>query len=425
MRSWLRLLPRLAFRNILRQARRSTLTAAAMVVGVGLLMMSRTLADGAHEQWIDAGVRLGTGHIAIQAPGYLDGRKLEDRLSPEAVAAARAAVAAPAVAEQVVIYAPRLAVSGLASSAATARPVQIVGVDPEREAAFSDFDDRVVDGRYLRSDDRLSAYVGVRLAEALDLEIGSRLVLTAQDADGEITGQLARIVGLFRTGMPEVDGGLVQIPLSTARSWLGVGDGATTVAVLLESSREVRQTRRRLDAIVQAEAAGRSIAVRTWQETMPELEAGLKIDDFGDYVFHTILLALVALAIVNTVLMSVLYRTREFGVLQSLGLTPSATAVLVFTEGLMLTALSGVIGVALGLFVTWFFWRDGLDLSFLWDQDITVSGVVVDPVLVPEFGLWHVVIGLGVILAIGMLASIYPAYRATRIQVAEAMKFER
>ena len=425
MSAWSRTLPRLALRNILRQARRSTLTAAAMVLGVALLMMSRALADGAHEQWIEAGVRLGTGHVAIEAPGYLESGKLEDRLEPEAVAAADAALSDPAVARRLAGFAPRLTVTGLASSAAAARPVQIMGVDPTAEAEFSKLDDWLAEGRYLEPDDGLAVYIGSDLAELLDLRLGSRLVLTAQDASGEITGQLVRVVGVFRTGIPDVDRGLLQIPLTSARSWLGVGDALTTVAVLLRSSRYVESVSRTLRAELAAAGLADSVSVLPWTRAMPELQAGVRLDDFGDYVFHAILFAIIALAVVNTILMSVIYRNREFGVLQALGLTPRAMAWLVLTEGLMLTALSGVVGVILGVGVTWLFWRDGLDLSVFWNQDVTVSGVLIDPVMVPEFRATQVVLGLTFILIIGILASLYPAYRATRIDVAEAMKFER
>ncbi len=158
---------------------------------------------------------------------------------------------------------------------------------------------------------------------------------------------------------------------------------------------------------------------------MPELDAAVKIDDFGNYLFQGILFSIIALGIVNTVLMSVLHRYREFGVLQALGLTPRQTGSLVLIEGLILTASSGIVGIALGLFVTWYFWGDGLDISGMMNEEWSFSGVVMEPVIVPIFRMARVIQALVFILAIGALASLYPAYRATRIDVTEAMKFER
>ncbi len=414
-------LPKLALRNVRRQARRSLLTGSAMAIGVAVLAFSRALGDGAHEDWIDAGVRMGSGHIAIQGPGYHASKSIDDRLGPDGVAQALGVLGQPGVAERVQAYATRFEVQGLALGATTARPVMISGVDPTVEEHFSRLGDRVVEGRYLEPGDRLHAYVGERLAERLQLRVGSRLVLNAQGADGEIAGQFVRVVGIFKTGLPEADAGVVQIPLGTAHEWLGVDGAATTVAVLVESGWVAGEMVNRVrDAVGERD----DIAVMSWQEAMPELEAAIKVDDWGDYVFHIILFAIIALAIVNTVLMSVLYRTREFGVLRALGLTKGQTASVVMSEGIILTVVSGVLGMIVGVAVTWIFFRNGLDYSALMDSDFNFSGVVLDTVIVPTFRMQQVVLSLGSIFIIGVAASMYPAYRATRIDVAEAMKFE-
>jgi len=415
----------LALRNLRRQARRSALTAAAMIVGGALLMISLALGDGTHEDWITSAVRMGTGHIAIQAPGYQASRKIEDRLSASARSAAEAALADSQIAEHVLTIKPQLAVGGLASSSAGARPAQIVGVDPIQEAEFSILDDRVVDGRYLDPDDRLAAYVGTGLAEGLELRLGSRLVLQAQDAEGEIVGQLVRIVGIFRTGVPEIDQAVIHVPLATAASWLSCGSDVTTIAVLIDSSRRLPGIRRALQRELADEIDQGRLTVIGWREAMPELDAAVKIDDLGNYMFQGILFSIIAMGIINTVLMSVMYRKREFGLLQALGLTPGQTGGLVMIEGLILTALAGIIGIGLGLFITWFFWRDGFDFSFAWEEDWTFSGVVMDPIVIPYFRVARVIQGLIFISIVGVLASLYPAFRATRIDVAEAMKFER
>ncbi|MGH9389928.1 MAG: ABC transporter permease, partial [Vicinamibacteria bacterium] len=313
---------------------------------------------------------------------------------------------------------PQLAVSGLASSPTGARPIQIVGVAPEAEARFGILDEKVVEGRYLEPSDRLAAYVGAGLAEGLDLRLGSRLVLTAQDASGEIAGQLVRVIGVFRTGVPEVDQSLVHIPLTTAGDWLGSGGDVTQIAVLVDESVHVAPVRRALERELQGPIERRELSVAGWREAMPELDAAVKIDDFGNYLMNGILFTIIAVGIVNTVLMSVLHRHREFGVLQALGLTPAQTGTLVLVEGLVLTAFSGIAGIALGLFITWFFWRDGLDFSSMMSEEWSFSGVVMEPIVIPLFRLGRVVQALLFLLVVGALASLYPAFRATRIDVA-------
>lgn len=414
-------LVRLAVRNLRRQARRSILTASAMVLGVGVLVFVRTIGDGAHVDWIQQGVRLGEGHVAIQHPSFQASRHLDDRLAPDARARARAALATPEIAVEVSLVAPRLEMQGLASSPTGAVPVFITGVDPAIEARFSHLSERVVEGRYLRPDDRLHAFVGDRLADRLDVAVGSRVVLTAQDASGQIAGQLVRVVGIFHSGIPEVDEGIVHMPLTTAQDWLGVPGAVTTVAVLLHSSWAVDGVRDRLRDLLSGVP---DVAVLGWREVMPELDAAIRLDDFGAYLFDIILYVIVGLAIVNTVLMSVLFRRREFGVLQAVGLTGRETAMVVFGEGVLLTFVSGVAGMLLGFTVTWIFFRNGLDYSALLQGDFSFGGVILEPVIVPIFRTTQVWRSIAWILVIGMLASLYPAVRALRIDVAEAMKFE-
>jgi ABC-type lipoprotein release transport system permease subunit len=395
---------RLALRNLRRQARRSALTAAAMVVGGALLMFSVSLGDGTHEDWIESGVRMGSGHIAIQAPRYQASRKIEDRLSSAARDAALGALDAAGVRQRVVQTVPRLAVGGLASSPNGARPAQVVGVDPTKEADFSILDDKVVEGRYLQPSDRLAAYIGAELARGLQLELGSRLVLTAQDAEGDIAGQLVRVVGIYRTGIPEVDQAIVHIPLRTAGSWLQTNDEVTTIALLLDRSRAVPGVLRALRHALSDEITASNTTVLGWREAMPELDAAVKVDDLGNYLFQGIMFGIIALAIVNTVLMSVLHRHREFGLLQALGFTPKQTGGLVVIESVVLTTLSGLTGIALGTFLTWLFFRNGLDISFTWNEDWSFSGVVLDPIIVPLFRSARIVQGLVFILIVGSSA---------------------
>jgi ABC-type lipoprotein release transport system permease subunit len=420
-----RILFGLALRNLRRYARRTLLTALAMIVGGALLSFSLPLGDGTHEAWIESGVRMGSGHVSIQSPEFHASRKLEDRLSAAARRGAEAALDDPEVSESVQAMSPQLAVSGLASSAAGARPAAITGVEPELEAEFGILDDKLVEGRYLEPGDRLSAYLGAGLAESLELKLGSRVVVTAQDAKGEIAGQLARVVGIFRTGVPEVDQSLVHLPLATAGAWLGTGEDVTQIAVLARRSLDTEPLRSALEKKLAPALEAGELSVVGWREAMPELDAAVRIDDFGNYLMQGILFIIIALGIVNTILMSVLHRHREFGVLQAMGLTPAETGSLVLVEGLVLTAISGSAGIALGLFVTWFFWRDGLDFSAMWNEEWSISGVILDPVVVPLFRTDRVLQSLAFILIVGCLASLYPAFRASRIDVTEAMKFER
>lgn len=416
---------RLAIRNLRRNVRRSVLTSLAMIVGGTLLMMSLPLGDGTHEAWIESAVRMGGGHVTIQRPEFRTSRKIEDRLPADVRELAQTALTRAGIAERVRLATPQLNLGGLASSASGARPAQIVGVDPVTEAEFTILDEKVTEGRYLEADDRLAAFVGAGLVEALELKVGSRFVVTTQDAEGEIAGQLLRVVGVFRSGVPEIDQSLIHIPLKTAGEWLHSGDDVTNIAILVRQTGQVEGLRRDLGRELAGPIEMGAAAVIGWREAMPALDAAVHIDDFGNYLFQGILFTIIGLGIVNTVLMSVLHRYREFGVLQALGLTPRQTGSLVLIEGLILTALSGVVGIALGLFITFYWWGDGLDISGMWNEEWSFSGVVMEPVIVPYFRWARVIQATVFLFAIGIVASLYPAYRATKIDVTEAMKFER
>ncbi len=422
MERWL-VITRIALRNLRRQLRRSSLTASAMVLGIGFLMFVRALEGGAHLMYVDTATRMGTGHIAMEHPDYMGSQDLIDRIAATDLATGLQAVEEVTRPEEVVAVFPQVNLGGLAQSASSSIPVRIAGVDPALERDVSFFADKVVEGRYLEPGDRLEAIVGVEVAERLRLELGSRLVLMAAGAGGELESQLVLVTGLFRTGVPEVDRGVVQIPISTAREWLELGDDATSMSVILASDDRTGQIATSIrERLREGGVDTDRIAVRPWWEAMPELYAGLRADAVQTYVMLVILLGIVALAVVNSILMAVLNRTREFGVMRALGLNRRSVGAMVMVEGVILTLASGLAGMLLGLAVSLGIFRDGVDISWLFGGDLAFAGAIVEPVISPAVLTVDVVAILSIVMAIGILATLYPAWHATRIEPAEAMK---
>ena len=420
----IRVLVLLAMRNLRRHLRRTALTGSAMAVGGAVMVFSFTLDDGSHEQWIDSGVRFGTGHVTVERPEFRMSRQIDDRLTAEVRRAAEQALSAPEIASHVTATSSRLSINGLASSAAGARPAQIVAVDPIAESNFGVLDERLVEGRYLEPGDELAACIGAGLAASLDLDLGSRFVVQAQDTEHEIAGQLLRVVGIFRSGLAAADQTMIHIPLATAGEWLQSANDVTNVGIVLDDNGATVQVAEGLEQALAGPIARGEVRVMEWRESDPALAGAIAMDSFGNYVIHGFLFVIIGFGIVNTVLMSVMHRNREFGVLQALGLTPAETAAVVLVEGLTLSAISGLAGVAVGLLGMWYFLGDGLDMTAIMGE-LTFAGAVVDPVIVPLF-LPGTIAGItAFILCIGIVASIYPAWRATRIDVTEAMKFDR
>ena len=422
MERWL-LITRIALRNLRRQLRRSSLTASAMVLGIGFLMFIRALEGGAHLMYVETATRMGTGHIAMEHPDYMGSQDLMDRIAASDLKRAHQAVEETARPEELVAAFPQVNVGGLAQSASSSIPVRISGVDPELEGDVSFFADKMVEGRYLEPGDRLEAIVGVAVAERLRLELGSRLVLMAAGAGGELESQLVLVTGLFRTGVPEVDRGVVQLPITTAREWLELEDDATSMSVILASDERTGQIAAAVrDRLEESGVGTDRIAVRPWWEAMPDLYAGLRADAVQTYVMLVILLGIVALAVVNSILMAVLNRTREFGVMRALGLNRLSVGAMVMVEGMILTLASGLAGMLLGLAVSLGLFRDGVDISWLFGGDLAFAGAIVEPVISPAILTVDVVAILSIVMAIGILATLYPAWHATRIEPAEAMK---
>ena len=162
-----------------------------------------------------------------------------------------------------------------------------------------------------------------------------------------------------------------------------------------------------------------------WTEAMPTLNAAVMMDNVGAYVVIGLLYLIIGFSIVNTVLMSVMNRSREFGVLHALGMTPRQTALVVLIEGLAMTVVSGVVGVALGILLSSVVFSGGIDMTGLIQEDMVFGGVLIDPVIYPLFSTTRIVQAVSFITLIGFVSSVYPAYRAATINVIESMKFDR
>jgi putative ABC transport system permease protein len=425
MREHLLLLLRIGLRNVRRQVRRSVLTASAMVLGIGLLMFVRSWEAGAHVMYIESAVRLGGGHVTIEHPEYVASQDLAHRIPEPDLALATGAVSALLDPGEVAAVLRRVSVGGLAQSGSASIPARISGVDPQAEAPVSLLAGSIVEGRYLEPGDRLEAVVGAGIAERLQVEVGSRVVLMAQGADGDLESQLVFVAGIFRTTIPEVDRGVVQLPLETARQWLAIGGDATSLGVVLASDRRTGAVAASLSERLEPAVVAGRMAVKPWWEAMPDLHAGLQADAVSTYIMFLILLAIVALAVVNSVLMAVLYRTREFGVVRALGLNRLSVGAMVMVEGVALTLLSGAAGMGLGLGLMRGVFRNGIDISWLASEDeLAFGGAVVDPVVIPIVQSTDVVAILVIVMTIGFVASLYPAWQATRIEPAEAMNVD-
>lgn len=396
----------LAWRNLWRRPGRTVLTGSGAALGLGFLLTMLALGDGSHLQMIDTAVRTGSGHVLIQAKEYQRRRGVEQLVPAEAAARAVAwARARPGV--RAVL--PRAFASGLVSSADGATGVSLAGIDAAAEVSISRFASRLVEGRFLRPGDGLAAAVGQGVARVLKVRPGSRLVAMAQGpGGGEVRSTLLHVVGVVRTGIEEVDESVVLLPLATLQGFLGLGGGIHQLALILDDQE------RAAEVAAAARQAWPGLEAITWAEADPQLEAAILIDDGGHYLFNGIFFVIIAFMVLNTLLMSVLERRREFALLGALGLSESRRFGLVLVEGALVAGLATLGGIILGLGAHAYFHVHGLPLAWFTSQELETAGVVLEPIMYSALGPGRVVGAVLLVFGLTLALAIVAGRQAAR-----------
>jgi ABC-type lipoprotein release transport system permease subunit len=422
------LLAKIGWRNLWRNPRGTLLTALALGLGLTLLLVSLGLLDGGHEQMIANAVRFGTGHVVIQAQGYQDTGSQELLLPAGVVSATETFLRAARMKHVVRGVSPRLLASGLLSSAANADGVRLMGVIPKQERAVSLIPQRIVEGDYLNDNEQPGVVIGVDLARKLAVKIGSKVVLMTQmlqppDAEatdaggGEMQSTQLRVNGIFRTGVQGIDAHIIQLPLSEAQILLGVPDKVTQIAVLLEQEGDSLMVAQGL----RKQLTGEPVEILPWREAMPTLAQLFLLDDAFNYVMNGVVLAVVGLGILNTILMRVLERRYEFGLLSALGLRPAQLAIMVIGESLALTSFSLALGLVLGLSVQHFFATRGLDLRWFFKSSLPTA-LVFDPIIYARLSPTRIASSVWIVFLTATVISFYPALKAARTKLPGALK---
>jgi ABC-type lipoprotein release transport system permease subunit len=396
----------LAWRNLWRHRQRTVLTASTLALALTMLVVFVGLGDGGHRQMIESGVRMGSGHIVIQQAGYQEHGGFERVIDESATEHVRNVLG-----DRPMAVAPRVFASGLASSAASAVGVFIIGIDPAVESDASLYADRLEEGAFLDGTLKNGVVIGRGVARRLELELGRKFVVMAQaHDDAEIQSRLLRVGGIVRTGINDIDDGLLLMPLPLAQEFLKMDGKLHQVAVILPHD---DMTSAAL-ADLHASAAIADAETLPWQEALPELRDYIRIDDGGNYLFHAIFFLIVGFMVMNTLLMSVLERRREFALLDALGVAPAQRFVLVMVEALMLSGLALACGLLLAAPIHWYLATSGLPLELFYSGDMDVAGVVVDPVFYSYLAPSRVLQASAAVVTLAMLLAVPPALRAGR-----------
>jgi ABC-type lipoprotein release transport system permease subunit len=417
---------RLAWRNVWRNPRRTALSVAATVFAVVLVMLSVAMAAGVHEKMIEDAVRMASGHVAISGKGYREALTLEEFVPWDAeVAAAVDGI------EGAKGAAPRISSFALASFADASRGVMVMGVDPQREPSVTNLDERISEGRYFDPEPqapidgaraRRPIIVGRRLAEHLGVELGDEVLLYGVAYTLETAYELFEVVGIMRLPDPRMERSLALIRFDDARAFYVYGDRASEIALLAGSADEAGDLRDAAAAAITPIAARRGVPIEvlSYEALMPELVQLILIDDAGMYILLAILVVVVGFGILNTILMAILERSHELGVILALGLRPARLFKMIYYESLLLAGVGLVIGLAIA--VPALAVLDGR--IFPLGGDIAAASELfgMEPTLVFKLKPMNPLGSAITVFAVACIAALYPAWKASSSSPLDAMR---
>lgn len=414
------MLLKLAWRNLWRHRKRTLITLSSIAIGFGLAVLSIGIGDGSHNSLIRNAINLGEGHITIQPRGYIeapanhkyldDGLSLEQQLNKLKITGS---------------VEPRISLQVLTSTANNSVGSALEGLSHDNDPRVTMLKTELVKGEWIKAGDLRGIVIGEGMARKLKAKVGSKVVIMAGKKGGDSQAQLARVRGIFNSRVPEMDDYLVFSDILFARHFLE-GEGAnvskqpvTRFAIFLNDPDSITHWK----TVIKNKIESNDVITMDWQEMMPQLVQFIAIDDAGNYVFLLLILIMVVFGVLNTVLMSVLERAREFGLLRALGLSRRSLLMLVFCESLILSLLAIIVGWIVGGGVHLWFSQHGIDFTAMMGEGGNVMmGTFMDPIIYTELS-WDRVTQLTSIIFIVTLASgIYPAIKAARVTPVEALR---
>ena len=395
----------MAWRDLGRNRRRSFFSALALAIGMTLLLLMASVVQGEMRGAMDTNIRLQSGHLEVRGANYNPSRtslKWQDLIeSPQAMAAEIATL------PQVVVATPRLYASGILSLGETTMGVRVMGVDPA-SPANAPYREGLIDGTFPAADDREGLLIGRTLAEKIAARVGDNVKLLVNTSSGEVDEQVFIIRGIYSTGTPSYDQSTVLMPLAKAQAITGAGDRASSVFVLT-------QERDQADAVAAALTGGGFTTV-TWKQSNELLALFEQFSGAYMFVLYLIVLGITATVIVNTLIMSVFERTREIGILAAVGMRGGRIMAMFFAESSLL-AIGGILmGLILGGAVVWYASVYGFFIG-----NVGVTGILIGETIY-AYLTWNDAIMLIVMtFGITLLAGLYPALLAARMEPVEAL----
>ena len=412
---------RLAWRNLWRNPRRTLITMAAIGFGYAMLLFVACLMAGLRHQMIESGTGLVLSDVEVHAPGYYPERPVDQTLGGPDGTAVNSLLAAITANPRVQAASPRVYGYGLVSATHQSAGVEILGVVPDQEQKITALQTRMVKGSYLTGRMPKGVVMGDKLAATIGAKVGSEIVLLAPAADGSTGNDLYTVAGLFHTGLDSMDRGLVVMSLASLQELLRLPPGGIHEVGIKLHDNDITAATAAAAALDAQLSKTLPVQVSAWPELAPELADYVQFNHRVTFILFFIFFLLAAMGIVNTMLMAIIERTRELGMLMAVGMRPIQVVGLIVAEAASLAGASLVMGAALGAPLLWYLQIHGLNLGGHRGA-VSLGGVVVGPI-------WHgqqdltayaqAALGLAVV---ALVSALYPAMRAARFRPTEALR---
>lgn len=405
---------RYAMRSLRRHLRRTTLAILGIGLGSAVCLFMIAFVRGEGKMMLKAAAESGAGHLRVVPAQWPQTRENDLRLGDW-----KRIRDMMRDTEGITLVTPHARTEGLLAFGTRVEGVEIVGVDPDTEQETNRLVRNIPEGRYLRAGEPGTTVIGRALAERLNVEVDDLLMITATNANGEMSSAMLRIVGLASTGSEELDSGICHVNLEDVESLTGRAGAADLTAIVANP--------RRLDSMVRSlsERLSDEYAVVTWKEIMPELASGVKVDETWTRLIVSIVMIVVFLGIMSAQLAAVLERRREFAVLSAVGMRGGRLIRIMLAEGIVLGLFGSVLGLLLGLPAAYYVATEGIDFTKMYgSSDLAVSNILFDPLFKGDFGWWLIPLAFELALAATILSSLYPAWYAMRTDPAAALRVE-
>jgi ABC-type lipoprotein release transport system permease subunit len=419
---------RLAWRNLWRQPRRTWLTLGAMVFANTILVCMISLQFGMYGLMIDNTLSMLTGHLQVLAPGYKDDGKIRQSIDDAAALASGlrddlilsksndVEENGPDGEDESVKIAVRGKAFALASSEERSFGILVMGVQPEYEPQVSSIPGLIQRGRYLSGPNAQEVVIGSVLARNLQVDLNDEITLIGSGRDGSFAAAVIRVVGIIQSGMTDLDRSIAQMPLTVFQDTFTMDEGAHEIVIRAPDLARVAETGIRVQKLLDEDSG---LAVYDWDDLEPGLKQSIQADLFSAWFMYGVLITLVAFSVLNTVLMSVLERTREFGIVMSLGLTPGRLGRLVILE----TAIMGALGLASGVLIgaALVGWAGIYGISFPGMEEMGKQFNIPSKIY-PDLTVFQLALGPAIVFAATLLASLWPALRLYWLEPVQAMR---